>query len=98
MEFEEQENIQTLIAREQIERQVISKEEIEDWIMNFAKTDLNSEEQRQWLIDFFINSIYVYDDKLILIFNYKDGEKCIDFDELSKVTKKRTPTKASVRL
>ena len=94
----EQENIQTLIAREQIERPVISKENIEAWIMNFAKTDLNSMEQKQRLIDVFINSIYVYDDKLILIFNYKDSEKCIDFDELSKVTKKRTPTKASVRL
>ena len=98
MEFEEQENIQTLIAREQIERPIISKEQIKAWIMNFAKTDLNSEEQRQRLIDVFINSIYVYDDKLIVVFNYKDGEKCIDFDELSKVTKKRTPTKASVRL
>lgn len=70
--------------------------------MNFAKIDLNSEEQKQRLIDFFINSIYVYNDKIIVAFNYKDDEKCIDFDELSKVTKKkkkkRTPTNASVRL
>ena len=90
----EQENIQTLIAREQIERPVISKEKIEDWIMNFAKTDLNREKQKQRLIDVFINSIYVYDDKLVLIFNYKDGEKCIDFDELSKVTKKENTHKS----
>lgn len=89
----EQEKIQTLIAREQIERPIISREYIKAWIMNFAKIDLNSEEQKQRLIDVFINSIYVYDDKIIVAFNYKDGEKCIDFDELSKVIKKENTHK-----
>lgn len=89
----EQENIKTLIAQEQIERPIISKEQIEAWIMNFAKIDLNNEKQKQRIIDVFINSIYVYDDRLIVFFNYKDGEKCIDFDELHKITKKENTHK-----
>lgn len=89
----EQENIKTLIAQEQIERPIISKEQIEAWIMNFAKIDLNNEKQKQRIIDVFINSIYVYDDKVIVFFNYKDGEKCIDFDELHKITKKENTHK-----
>lgn len=89
----EQENIQTLIAQEQIERPIISKEQIEAWIMNFAKIDLNNEKQKQRIIDVFINSIHVYDDRLIVFFNYKDGEKCIDFDELHKITKKENTHK-----
>ena len=27
------------------------------------------------LIDVFVNSVHVYDDKIIVMFNYKDGEK-----------------------
>lgn len=89
----EQENIQTLIAQEQIERPIISKEQIKAWIMNFAKIDLNNEKQKQRIIDVFINSIHVYDDRVIVLFNYKDGEKCIDFDELHKITKKENTHK-----
>ncbi|MDL2274096.1 hypothetical protein LJC34_06110 [Oscillospiraceae bacterium OttesenSCG-928-G22] len=34
------------------------------------------------LIDTFINSIYLYDDKIIITFNYKDGTKTITFDDI----------------
>ena len=29
------------------------------------------------LIDAFVNAIYLYDDKLVLTFNYKDGTRTI---------------------
>ena len=45
--------------------------------MTFAKTDLKYDEQKLRLIDIFINSVHVYDDKIVVLFNYKDGEKCI---------------------
>ena len=85
---EEQERIEIEIAKEQIVRPIIPREHIEAWIMNFAKTDLKSQEQKQRLIDIFVNSVYVYDDKIVVLFNYKDGEKCIRIDELSDKTKK----------
>ena len=37
----------------------------------------------------FINSVYVYEDKIIITFNYKDGEKSIDFRDLEKIAKKK---------
>ena len=85
---EEQENIEVEIAKEQIIRPIIPREHIEAWIMNFAKTDLKSQEQKQRLIDIFVNSVHVYDDKIVVIFNYKDGEKYIRIDELKTNIKK----------
>ena len=81
---DEQEHIEIEIAKEQIVRPVISREQIEAWIMNFAKTDLKSEKQKQRLIDIFINSVHVYDDKIIVLLNYKDGERCVRLDTLNE--------------
>lgn len=87
----EQENLEIAIVREQIERPIISKEQIEFWIMRFSKTDCNNAKQKQRLIDIFVNSVYVYNDKMVVTFNYKDGEKCIDFEAINAYkTKKNT--------
>ena len=85
---QEQEKLEIAIAQEQIARPVLSREQIEFWIMQFAKTDFKSTEQKQKLIDIFVNSITLWDDKLVVIFNFRDGEKCIRFDDIEKDIKK----------
>ena len=35
-------------------------------------------------LDTFINAIYIYDDKMLLTFNYKDGTKTITFGEVQE--------------
>ena len=35
------------------------------------------------LFDTFVNAIYLYDDKIVLTFNYHDGTKTITFDDVS---------------
>ena len=35
------------------------------------------------LIDTFVNAVYLYDDKVVITFNYKDGSKTITFSELN---------------
>ena len=34
------------------------------------------------LIDTFINAIFLYDDKMVITFNYKEGTTTITFDDL----------------
>ena len=34
---------------------------------------MTQQEQRQALVDTFINAIYLYDDKVLITFNYKEG-------------------------
>ena len=41
-------------------------------------------EQRQRLIDSFINAIYLYDDKVVLTFNYKDVSKTITLKDVEQ--------------
>lgn len=37
---------------------------------------------RQRLIDMFINRIYLYDDKLVITFNHKEGAETITLDDV----------------
>ncbi|MDO5435634.1 MAG: hypothetical protein Q4G19_04630 [Clostridia bacterium] len=39
--------------------------------------------QRQ-IIDTFVNRIYVYDDRLVLTYNYKDGTESITLEDIQK--------------
>ena len=91
----EQETLEIAIARENIRRPIISKEQIQFWIMKFAKTDISNSEQKQRLIDVFINGIYVYDDKIVIVFNYKDGEQVLTFDEVDSTLKDKENTRIS---
>ena len=54
---------------------MLTREQITFWIHHFCKLDVTQYEQRQRLIDSFVNAVYLYDDKIILTFNYKKGCK-----------------------
>ena len=53
-----------------------------DTIHRFRNTDVARPEQRQRLIDIFINSVYVFDDHAVITFNYKDGTKTVSLMEI----------------
>ena len=43
--------------------------------------------QGQELVDTFINAIYLYDDKVLITFNYKEGTETVAFGEAVKEEK-----------
>ena len=43
---------------------------------------MTKREQRQRLIDSFVNAVYLYEEKVILTFNYKDGSKTITLEDV----------------
>ena len=43
---------------------------------------MTDKEQRQRLIDSFVNAVYVYEDKIVFTFNYKGGAKTISLDDI----------------
>ena len=45
---------------------------------------MSQQEQRQALVDTFINAIYLYDDKVLITFNYKEGTETVTFGEAAK--------------
>lgn len=82
--LEEQKNqLEQQILMEQIKNPVLSREQIAFFIDQYRKTDIHDEAQRQRLIDCFVNAVFVYDDKIVLTFNYKDGAKTIVLDDVN---------------
>ena len=45
-------------------------------------------DQRQALVDPFVNAIYLYDDKVLISFNYKEGTQTVTFGEAAKAASK----------
>ena len=54
------------------------------WLL---RLDMTQPEQRQALVDTFINAIYLYDDKVLITFNYKEGTETVAFGEAVKAEK-----------
>lgn len=72
------------IIKEEMAKPTLTKEQIVFWFHRFRKLNTNKLEHRRRLIDSFINAIFLYDDKMIITFNYKDGTKTISFADLEK--------------
>lgn len=81
----EQEKLEIAVSQEKMRRPEISRSDIEAWIMMFAKSDLDNPEHKQKIIDVFVNSVHVYDDKIVVFLNYRDGERCVRFGELDGI-------------
>ena len=59
-----------------------TKEQIRFGIEKFGKLDIKTLDGKKRLIDGFVNSIYLFDDKFTITFNFKDGTKTIFFSEI----------------
>ena len=82
------EDLEIKIANEKIAKPRISAEFVTFWLHKFRKLDITRQDHRKWLINVFVNAIYLYDDKMIITFNYKDGTKTITLDDVKRAIKK----------
>ncbi len=77
------EELNVRILQEQIAKPRMTEEQVRFWICRFRELDTTKEEHRQRLIDSFVNAVYVYDDEILLVFNYKDGQETVSLKEAS---------------
>lgn len=82
------EDLEIKIANEKIAKPRISPEFVTFWLHKFRKLDINRLDHRKWLINVFVNTIYLYDDKMVITFNYKDGTKTITLDDVKRAVSK----------
>ena len=80
--------LEARIAEEKLAKPKIKEEFIRFWLLRFRKLDMSLKDQRQALVDTFINSIYLYDDKVLITFNYKEGTQTITFEEAAQAASK----------
>ena len=80
--------LETRIAEEKLAKPKVTEEFIRFWLLRFRKLDMSLKDQRQALVDTFINAIYLYDDKVLITFNYKEGTQTITFAEAAQAASK----------
>ena len=79
----QQKELEIRIAEEKLAKPKVSAEFVKFWLTNFRKLDPNVKSHRETLINTFVNAVYLYDEKVLIAFNYKDGTKTITFDEIA---------------
>ena len=76
--------LEARIAEEKLAKPKVTEEFIRFWLLRFRKLDMSLKDQRQALVDTFINAIYLYDDKVLITFNYKEGTQTIPFEKVEE--------------
>ena len=76
----EKSDLSVQIMKEELSRPNLTKERILFWIHKFRKLNPKKLEHRRRLINSFLNSVYLFDDKIIIDCNYKDCTETITFE------------------
>lgn len=81
-----QDELENKIACEKLAKPRITEEQLRFFLEKFRKMDVANQAQRKMLIDTFVNAIFLYDDKVVLTYNFHKGTETISFEALQKVT------------
>ena len=82
-ELEKQkEELSLSITTAELKKPKLTREYMEHWFSQFRYGDPNDREFQKRLIDTFVNAVFVYDDKLILTYNYQHGTQKITLKEV----------------
>ena len=72
------------IAKENIKQPTFDREMLTFWFHRFRKMDVSKPENQRRLVDSFVNSIVLHDDRIEFYFNFKKGAKELSLDDLEK--------------
>ena len=81
LEFQKNE-LYSQMAREESVKPLLTTKQIVFWLQKLRELNTNKIEHRRKLIDSFINAIFLYDDRMVITFNYKDGTREITLKDL----------------
>jgi len=87
MEAEERKSaILASIAREEIQKPQITKDHIEFFLYDIKNKISNATDRTEVIIQTFVNAVYLYDDKMIITFNFTEGEdlKKLELTDIEK--------------
>lgn len=77
-------NLSIQIVKEEMAKPLLTKEQIIFWFHRFRKLNTRRLDHKRRLIDSFVNAIYLYDDKMVITFNYKEGSETVSLSEIEK--------------
>lgn len=83
---EEKKRIEDSVAKEQLTAPVFTKEHFIMALHNFRKIDVTKQDGKRKIIDAFINSIYLYDDRMKIVYNANGKEEVVTLEDLESST------------
>ncbi|MFI3326530.1 MAG: zinc ribbon domain-containing protein [Clostridia bacterium] len=78
----EKTELKIALAQEEIATPLFTKDQLLFWFDNLKKIDVSTFKGKQKVIDVFINSIYLYDDKIVVTFNHENEQRSISLAEI----------------
>ena len=75
--------LEVRITEEKLAKPKLSADFVRFWLTRFRKLNPQIKSHRETLVNTFVNAIYLYDDKVLLTFNYKEGTKIISLDDVA---------------
>ena len=78
----QKEGLEISLLQAELARPKYTKDEMVRWISQFKYGDVDSIDYQRKIIDIFVNSIRLYDDKIIFTYNYKDGTETISLADI----------------
>ena len=81
---DELENIKLAIAEQELVQEKFDEKQILYYLSNITKGDRSDIRYAQSLVDTFINSVYVYEDKVVICYNFTGDSSKITIEDIEK--------------
>ena len=79
--------IEEAIETEKLKQALVEDENsIKKYFEMYAKADFDNEDTRNQVLEYFVDKIYVYNDRLVITWYYSDDKTSIDLDALTEIT------------
>ena len=78
----EKAELENQIALEKLKQPTLTEEFIRYWLERFRGIDTTNIDHRKLLIDVFLNTVYLYNDKVVITFNYKEDAETVNFSDI----------------
>ena len=76
------EEIAVSIRTEELKETTLTKEEVLAWLYKLKSLDINDIKQKRQLVNVFVNSIYLYDEWIVMTFNYYSSPIVISIESI----------------
>lgn len=80
----QKEELQISLIHAQMEQSLFTKEEIVKWISRFKYGNIHDKAYQKEIIDSFLNAVYVYDDKLVFTYNFREHTETVTLKEIEE--------------
>ena len=74
--------IKASILEEELQHPALSREQILFWFERFRQKDVSDPAYQRQIIDNFVNSVYIFEDRVVLNFNFKENAKTVPLREV----------------